>query len=128
MKSARSSAVLWAILFSCLVSIGAPAWATQPHVSGGFYHTVGLKADGTVVATGDNSYGQRDVSGWSGIVQVAGGYQHTLGLKSDGAVVAIGNNGNGQCNASMWRLGPAGQGMFHMIPSRRGGGAVVYLE
>jgi len=27
-------------------------------------HTVGLKPDGTVVAMGDNSSGQCDVSGW----------------------------------------------------------------
>jgi Regulator of chromosome condensation (RCC1) repeat len=64
MKSAHCSAVLWAILFSCLVSIDPPAWATQPHVSRGFYHTVGLKADGTVVATGENLYGQCNVNKW----------------------------------------------------------------
>ena len=37
------------------------------------YHTVGLKSDGTVVAVGDNSYGQLNVGSWSGIVQVAAG-------------------------------------------------------
>lgn len=30
-------------------------------------HTVGLKSDGTVVATGWNEYGQCDVSGWTDI-------------------------------------------------------------
>ena len=30
-------------------------------------YTVGLKADGTVVATGWNEYGQCDVSGWTDI-------------------------------------------------------------
>jgi len=34
----------------------------QIAASGG--HTVGLKADATVVAVGDNTYGQCDVSGW----------------------------------------------------------------
>jgi len=28
------------------------------------HNTVGLKSDGTVVATGDNYYGQYNVSGW----------------------------------------------------------------
>ena len=33
-------------------------------VDAGGDHTVGLKSDGTVVATGDNEYGQCDVFGW----------------------------------------------------------------
>lgn len=59
-------------------------------VSAGEGHIVGLKLDGTVVATGENNYGQCDVTGWSGIEQVAAGYLHTLGLKTDGTVVAAG--------------------------------------
>ena len=33
-------------------------------ISAGRFHTVGLRSDGTAVATGDNSLGQCDVSGW----------------------------------------------------------------
>ena len=33
-------------------------------VAAGECHTVGLKADGTVVAAGDNDSGECDVSGW----------------------------------------------------------------
>jgi len=36
-------------------------------VATGIFHTVGLKADGTVVAVGDNNYGQCDVQGWTDI-------------------------------------------------------------
>lgn len=36
-------------------------------ISAGCRHTVGLKSDGTVVAIGNNEYGQCDVSGWRGI-------------------------------------------------------------
>jgi alpha-tubulin suppressor-like RCC1 family protein len=36
-------------------------------VAAGCAHTLGLKSDGTVVAMGDNEYGQCDVSGWRGI-------------------------------------------------------------
>ena len=71
-------------------------------VAAGWEHTVGLKADGTVVAAGENSYGQCDVSGWRDIVAVAAGDGHTVGLKSDGTVVAVGNNGSGQCDVSGW--------------------------
>ena len=69
----------------------------------GNYHTVGLKADGTVVAVGYNGKGQCNVSGWSNVVAVACGSDHTVRLKADGTVVAVGNNWNGQCNVSGWR-------------------------
>ncbi|MCR8632170.1 RCC1-like domain-containing protein [Paenibacillus radicis (ex Xue et al. 2023)] len=36
-------------------------------IAAGRRHTVGLKSDGTMVAVGDNEYGQCDVGGWSGI-------------------------------------------------------------
>jgi alpha-tubulin suppressor-like RCC1 family protein len=39
----------------------------QDTIAAGGRHTDGLKSDGTVMAVGDNKYGQCDVSGWSGI-------------------------------------------------------------
>ena len=36
-------------------------------ISAGYWHTVGLKADGTVVAVGFNEFGQCDASGWANI-------------------------------------------------------------
>ena len=59
-------------------------------VSAGGLHTVGLKADGSVVATGRNDDGECNVGNWTGIVQVAAGLFHTVGLKADGTVVAVG--------------------------------------
>lgn len=55
-------------------------------------HTVGLKADGTVVAVGDNSRGQCDVSSWSNIIKVTTGDWYTVGLTNDGKVVITGEN------------------------------------
>ena len=72
-------------------------------IAAGTFHTVGLKSDGTVVACGDNEYGQCDVSGWADIVAVAAGSRHTVGLKSDGTVVACGDNAFGQCDVSGWK-------------------------
>ena len=66
-------------------------------------HTVGLNADGSVVATGYNTYNQCSVSGWRNIVAVSAGYYHTVGLKSDGTVVAAGKNSDHQCDVSNWR-------------------------
>ena len=47
-------------------------------ISAGMYHTVGLKADGTVVAVGDNGKGQCDVSGWTDIKLY--GYKRVAGV------------------------------------------------
>jgi len=71
-------------------------------VAAGYYHTVGLGSDGTVIAVGDNSKGQSDVGGWTDIVQVAAGYEHTVGLRSDGTLVAVGYDNYGQCNVRRW--------------------------
>ncbi|MBR6810350.1 MAG: chromosome condensation regulator, partial [Clostridia bacterium] len=72
--------------------------------SAGSYHTVGLKADGTVVAVGPNSHGRCNVSSWRDIVSVSGGGNHTVGLKADGTVVVVGSNFKGQCNVGDWNL------------------------
>ena len=50
-------------------------------------HTVGLKSDGTVVAVGDNTFGQCNVDEWTDIVAIAAGDSHTVGLRSDGTVL-----------------------------------------
>lgn len=71
-------------------------------IASGCRHTVGLKADGTVMAVGDNIYGLCNVSGWRDIVAVAAGCAHTIGLKSDGSMVAVGDNEYGQCDVSGW--------------------------
>jgi len=76
--------------------------AQRDTIAAGSWHTVGLKADGTVVAVGSNMYGQCNVSGWTDIVAVAAGNLHTVGLKADGTVVAVGSNMYGQCNVSGW--------------------------
>jgi hypothetical protein len=71
-------------------------------VSAGGLHTVGLEADGSVVAVGWNDDGECNVGNWTGIVQVAAGLFHTVGLRADGTVVAIGCNEYGQCDVSGW--------------------------
>ena len=78
--------------------------AQRETVSAGHCHTVGLKADGTVLAAGSNEYGQCDVSGWTNVVAVSAGVWNTVGLKADGTVVATrgGYNGSGQWDVSGW--------------------------
>ena len=77
--------------------------AQRDIISAGGSHTVGLKADGTVVAVGKNEDGQCNVSGWKDIVAISAGGLYTVGLKADGTVVAVGYNYHGQRNVSDWK-------------------------
>lgn len=63
---------------------------------------VGISYSGVVVAVGNNSDGQLDISHWSDIKDVMVLGSVTLGLKTDGTVVAAGDNTEGRCNVSHW--------------------------
>ena len=66
-------------------------------IAAGNAHTVALKNDGTVVAWGDNYYGQTTVPvGLSGVSAISAGSYHTVALKNDGTVWAWGRNDDGQ--------------------------------
>jgi alpha-tubulin suppressor-like RCC1 family protein len=77
-------------------------------VSAGGHHSLALLADGTVVAWGDNEFGQLGdgttersnvpvaVTGLSGVKAIAAGGQHSLALLSNGTVMAWGDNEGGQ--------------------------------
>ncbi len=71
-------------------------------IAAGARHTLGLSANGTVYAAGDNSYGQLDVGQWSSVKQVAAGAYHSVALLSNGTVAAAGDNSQGQCDVSAW--------------------------
>lgn len=53
-------------------------------------HIVGILKDGTVIAVGDNSHGQCNVSDWRDVVAVAAGEKITIGIKKDGSVIYAG--------------------------------------
>ena len=77
-------------------------------VATSWYHTLGLKSDGTAWSWGYNAYGALgdgttvdkptpiQVPGLTGIVGVAAGQYHSVAVKSDGTVWAWGYNGSGQ--------------------------------
>lgn len=76
----------------------------QKFISVSKCHAVGLRSDGTVIATGRNDWGQCNVSGWSGIKSVIAEGDVTYGLKFDGTVVATGENWEKQCDGvKRWR-------------------------
>lgn len=80
-------------------------WINVVEVSMGFTLMVGLKDDGTVVAVGDNDYGQCNVQGWKNIVSIDAGNYHVVGLRADGTVVATGGftGGGSATRVSSWK-------------------------
>ena len=95
-------------------------------ISAGEGHTVGLRSDGTMLATGENDGGRCDVSGWSNIVAAAAGLYHTVGLRSDGTVVAVGGNGEDQCKIGGWSdIVAVAAGRFHTVGLRSNGTVVA---
>ena len=108
---------------SANVEIPGPSGET---VSAGVDYTVGLKADGTVVAAGSNRYGQCNISNWQNIVSISAGGYHTVGLKADGTVVAVGDNSNGQCNVTGWKdIVAVSAGSSHTVGLRADGTVVA---
>ena len=101
-------------------------YAVRETVGAGASHTVGLKADGTVVAVGYNNFGRCDVSGWADIVAISAGSSYTVGLKSDGTVVAVGYNDDGQCDVSGWTdIVAISTGIFHTVGLKSDGTVVA---
>ena len=81
-----------------------PFYATS--IAGGASHSLALKNDGTLWATGFNWTGQLGtgdnsdrnvfVQVLSGVSEMAGGYEHSIALKDDGTLWATGKNDFGQ--------------------------------
>ena len=65
-------------------------WKGLIAISGGADHLLGLKKDGTVLATGVNDHGECDVSDWKDIIQIDAGSCVSIGLKKNGTVVSAG--------------------------------------
>jgi alpha-tubulin suppressor-like RCC1 family protein len=53
-------------------------------------HVLGLKSDGTVVASGSNSNDQLEVDTWKNVEKIYTGYRTSYGVKENGRVVAAG--------------------------------------
>ncbi|MFC7400783.1 hypothetical protein [Citricoccus sp. GCM10030269] len=68
------------------------------------HHTLALREDGTVYATGDNHFGQCDVQSWTDVRAISAGSTHSLGLLAEGTVVAAGDYAENQCDVSTWRF------------------------
>ena len=84
---------------------------------------------GTVVAWGDNSYGQTDVpAGLTDATATAGGLLHSLALKADGTVVAWGDNSYGQTDvpAGLSNVTAIAGGVYYNLALRSDGSVVAW--
>lgn len=78
------------------------SWIDIQQIAAGDYHAVGLTNLGTVVTTGSNELGPRNVEDWTDIIQVDASRFITVGLKADGTVIGAGWNLHGQLNFETW--------------------------
>mgnify|MGYP004646639927 FL=1 len=102
--------------------------AVREVISAGGEHTVGLRADGTVVAVGNryDDYGQCDVSDWQDITAVSAGFDYTIGLRTDGTVVAVGADNYSRCDVSDWTdIVAIAAGSYHTVGLRADGTVVA---
>lgn len=101
-------------------------WRNVTAITGGRGTNYGLLADGTVVACGNNAYGQCDVREWKDIVSIVAGEEAIYALRKDGRVYARGNNRYGQCDVERWQdiidITPGHNGVFGL----KSDGRVVY--
>jgi hypothetical protein len=94
---------------------------------------VALKSDGTVVAWGDDTWGQATVpSGLTGVSMISAGRNHTLALKSDGTVFAWGDDRQGQSTVRSDLQNPATANVVQVSGGRtssvalKADGTIVY--
>lgn len=62
-----------------------------------------LTEAGGLLATGENSEGQCETSGWSGLIAASTSGDHTVGLRRNGHVLAVGRDQAGECRVESWR-------------------------
>ncbi|RKJ39921.1 hypothetical protein D7X94_09825 [Acutalibacter sp. 1XD8-33] len=91
-------------------------WTNIVQICGGSGYLIGLRDDGTVVATGVDTFhkGCLDVEDWTGITFISTGQYTTFGVKADGTVVATGEKAAGKLNVGDWTdiVAVAGGGVY----------------
>ena len=111
------------------VPVAAQSDVTQ--IAAGAFHNLALKSDGSVVAWGNNVYGQSTVpiAAQSGVIQIAASGYHSLALKSDGSVVAWGDDAYGQSTvpiAAQSGVIQVAAGGYHSLALKSDGSVVAW--
>jgi alpha-tubulin suppressor-like RCC1 family protein len=59
-------------------------------IATGYFHSLALRSDGSIVSWGFKGYGLPKVPDGNNFIAIAAGYWHSLALKSDGSIVGWG--------------------------------------
>ena len=82
---------------SSVVRVAGQTLSNVTAIAAGGEHSLALKVDGTLIAWGDDTYGQTNVPlNAKDAVAMAGGRYHSSALKADGTVIVWGNNSQHQ--------------------------------
>ncbi len=98
-------------------------------IAAGAWHTLALKADGTVAAWGDDSIGQCDVPATlTDAVAIAAGGYHSMAIRANGTVTAWGADDYGQADVPPGLSDVIGiaAGTWHSVALRSDGTVVVW--
>ncbi len=100
-------------------------------IDAGNYHTVAVRADGTVAAAGRNDTqwynpAQCDVGGWTDVIAVSAGYNKTIALRRDGTVLYAGIRDYSQGDVKGWTdIVAVSAGVSHCVGLKRDGTVVA---
>lgn len=94
-------------------------------VDGGLTHSIGVRTDGTVIATGQNTDGQCDVGAWTNIIYAAAGDKVSVGVKEDGSVVLAGATAGLEAASSWTGIKRVAVGAAHVAGLKADGTVVT---
>ncbi len=106
---------------------GRAITAIQQPICAGYKHSLAVRQDGTVLATGLNHSHQLDVEDWTDIISVGTAWEHSVGLRADGTVVACGPNFFYTCDVDDWTdIVAIAVGHHHTLGLRADGTVVAH--
>ncbi len=92
-------------------------------------HVIGLKADGSIVITGEDYKGWNSASTWTDVISISVGSRLALGLKHDGSVLSVGMNDENQIAVRRWsNIVNIACGFGHAVGLRDDGSVVAAGE
>ncbi len=94
-------------------------------ISAGYRHSCGIRAGGSVVCWGSNTYGQTDAPSGN-FTAISAGYRHSCGIRAGGSVVCWGSNTYGQTDAPSGNFTAISAGSYHSCGIRAGGSVVCW--
>ena len=94
-------------------------------VSGGGYHTCGVRRDGSVACWGWNNHGQATPPAGE-FASVSAGEYHTCGVRRDGSVACWGWNSHGQATPPAGEFASVSAGRYHTCEVKRGGSVACW--